>query len=85
MIYNIYTDDTYGIYGGVVIMEDKRVKFTTTLLKSVIDKLYKLAPYYEGRNANDVIESLVLKEWEERKNEVEIKQSDRRIYNGNSQ
>jgi hypothetical protein len=53
------------------MMKD-RVKFTTTLNIEVISNLKKLAPYFEGGNANDVIEYLVKKEWEARKNEVEI-------------
>lgn len=55
--------------------EVQRVRFGTTLAPDVIDKLGKMAPYFEGGERNDVIEKLIRDEWERRGHEVDSKRS----------
>jgi CDP-glycerol glycerophosphotransferase (TagB/SpsB family) len=56
--------------------EDIREKFTTTLKRGVIRKLEDLSPIYKLKNLNHIIELLVEKDWEAKRNEVEKKRRD---------
>lgn len=56
--------------------EMERIRFGTTLAPDVVDKLGKMAPYFEGGERNDVIEKLVRDEWERRQYEMESKKPD---------